>query len=107
MPTITPTVFRQSFVTGLPVPRFQFSANEQYITFTNARQSVDSFGAHTYQTVTRTFKRPVISPWSYTPTGTSYYVQTDGNNTNSGLSTSSPFLTITRALAAVTNPGDA
>jgi len=55
---------------------------------------------------TWTFPRPVISPWNYTTTGTTYWVATNGNDSNNGLyqtpgtPPNGPFASISKGAAA-------
>ncbi|HVS36848.1 MAG TPA: right-handed parallel beta-helix repeat-containing protein, partial [Gemmataceae bacterium] len=57
-----------------------------------------------YNSQTWTIPRPVVSPWNYQATGTTYWVAPNGSDGNNG-SAADPFATITHAVAEA-QPGD-
>jgi parallel beta-helix repeat protein len=68
-----------------------FSANQQVVTIQTNTQSY-------------TINRPVVSPWNYQASGSTYYVATNGSDTNNG-SLAHPFASIAKGIAAA-QPGD-
>lgn len=68
-------------------PIITFSDDERFVTVE-------------YKNNTRTFRRPVVSPWNYIAQGETFWVAPDGNDANPGTETA-PFATIGRGIEAV------
>ncbi len=74
-------------------PTIRFDPGEPYVTVQSAQ-------------VRLRLRRPVVSPWTYKPTGTTYWISSAGADTNDGKSVRFPFATIAWAMSHVVTPGD-